>query len=174
MRVVAPGGRAVEGEGPGPAGCGAVAVGARTLSESGTVGNWTRDQTELFVISKLLNCILEADEEFAYMDCQFAVGMFTLHILTLPVSPLPLFTRLMMQKRNPISNRGLVPISRTTKDSSLGYVRRHGLASDPISCKSKFANNIQQKYLFQQIPSMQPSQSRSQERTRFAPCIYRR
>ena len=74
MRIVAPGGRAVEGEGPGSQGCGAVAVGTRTLSESGTVGNWTRDQTELFVISKLLNCILEADEEFAYMDCQFAVG----------------------------------------------------------------------------------------------------
>ena len=74
MRIVGPGGRAVEGVGPGPSGCGAVAVGTRTLSESGTVGKWSRDQTELFVISKLLNCVLEADEEFAYMDCQFAVG----------------------------------------------------------------------------------------------------
>ena len=31
-------------------------------------------QVELFCISKLINCLLDADEEFVYMDCHFAVG----------------------------------------------------------------------------------------------------
>ena len=31
-------------------------------------------QVELFCISKLINCMLDADEEFVYMDCHFAVG----------------------------------------------------------------------------------------------------
>ena len=44
VRLVAAGGRALEGEGPGPSGTGVVSVGTRTLSESGTVGDWRRDQ----------------------------------------------------------------------------------------------------------------------------------
>ena len=44
LRVVAAGGRAVEGPTAGPSGVGAVSIGARTLSESGTVGSWRRDQ----------------------------------------------------------------------------------------------------------------------------------
>ena len=74
IRVVAAGGRASEGAEAGPSGVGAVVLGARTLSESGTVGPWRRDQVELFCLSRLLNCILETDEEFAYMDCHCAVG----------------------------------------------------------------------------------------------------
>lgn len=31
-------------------------------------------QVELFCISKLINCVLEADEEFVAMDFHFAVG----------------------------------------------------------------------------------------------------
>ncbi len=31
-------------------------------------------QVELFCISKLINCMLDADEEFVYMDCHFAIG----------------------------------------------------------------------------------------------------
>lgn len=31
-------------------------------------------QVELFCISKLINCVLEADEEFVCMDFHFAVG----------------------------------------------------------------------------------------------------
>eukprot|EP00884_Botryococcus_braunii_P007566 jgi/Botrbrau1/16810/Bobra.150_2s0037.1 len=74
LRMVAAGGRSREGEGPGPSGTGAISVGVRTLSESGTVGPWRRDQVELFCISKLINCLLDADEEFVFMDCHFAVG----------------------------------------------------------------------------------------------------
>lgn len=44
VRVVAAGGRSKEGAGAGPAGTGVVAVGTRTLSESGTVGSWAREQ----------------------------------------------------------------------------------------------------------------------------------
>jgi hypothetical protein len=29
---------------------------------------------ELFCISKLINCLLDSDEEFVYMDCHFATG----------------------------------------------------------------------------------------------------
>ena len=44
LRVVAAGGRALEAPAAGPSGVGAVSIGARTLSESGTVGAWRRDQ----------------------------------------------------------------------------------------------------------------------------------
>ena len=74
LRLVAPGGRAREAEGVGPAGAGAVAVGTRALSEVGTVGRWRRDQVELFCISRLITSQLECDEEFVFMDAHFAVG----------------------------------------------------------------------------------------------------
>jgi len=51
-----------------------VSIGTRTLSESGTVGAWRREQVELFCISKLINCMLESDEEFICMDFHFATG----------------------------------------------------------------------------------------------------
>ena len=44
VRMVAAGGRALEGQGAGPSGTGVVSIGTRTLSESGTVGHWRRDQ----------------------------------------------------------------------------------------------------------------------------------
>lgn len=75
VRVVAAGGRALEESGViGPHGHGVIAVGTRTLSESGTVGDWDRAQVELFCISRLINCVLEANEEFICMDFHFAVG----------------------------------------------------------------------------------------------------
>lgn len=75
VRVVAAGGRALEPAGVvGNQGQGVVAVGTRTLSESGTVGTWSREQVELFCISRLINCVLEATEEFICMDFHFAVG----------------------------------------------------------------------------------------------------
>ena len=75
VRVVAAGGRALEERGVvGPDGHGVIAVGTRTLSESGTVGDWDRAQVELFCISRLINCVLEANEEFICMDFHFAVG----------------------------------------------------------------------------------------------------
>ena len=51
-----------------------MSIGTRTLSESGTVGGWRREQVELFCISKLINCMLESDEEFICMDFHFATG----------------------------------------------------------------------------------------------------
>jgi hypothetical protein len=51
-----------------------VGVGTRTLSESGTVGRWPREQVELFCITKLINCVIDADEEFICMDIHFAIG----------------------------------------------------------------------------------------------------
>lgn len=75
VRLVAAGGRAEERRGVvGPDGHGVIAVGTRTLSESGTVGSWSREQVELFCISRLINCVLEANEEFVCMDFHFAVG----------------------------------------------------------------------------------------------------
>ena len=46
----------------------------RTLSEAGTVGDWDREQVELFCLSHLIHCMLEPDEEFVSMDFHFAVG----------------------------------------------------------------------------------------------------
>ena len=78
------------GDGIGPGGAGVVSIGARALSESGTVGSWQRSQVELFCISKLINCVLESDEEFVCMDLHFAVGesaiclLFSHHPLAMP------------------------------------------------------------------------------------------
>ena len=72
LRVVAEGGRLLEGLGMGSVG--AVSVGTRALSETGDVGEWKRDQTEIFCLSRLINCIIEANEEFMYIDFHFAVG----------------------------------------------------------------------------------------------------
>lgn len=58
----------------GPSGLGATAIGTRALSESGTVGEWSREQTELFCVSRLINCIFESSEEFLVMDFTFPVG----------------------------------------------------------------------------------------------------
>eukprot|EP00271_Cylindrocystis_brebissonii_P022866 TRINITY_DN898_c0_g1_i1.p1 TRINITY_DN898_c0_g1~~TRINITY_DN898_c0_g1_i1.p1 ORF type:complete len:1519 (-),score=355.87 TRINITY_DN898_c0_g1_i1:1045-5601(-) len=69
MRMVAPGGRCMED----PENGGAVAVGVRTLSEGGTVGNFTREQVELFCVANLINCVLESDEEFLCMDFHFTL-----------------------------------------------------------------------------------------------------
>lgn len=74
LRLVAAGGRVLERSEVGADGPGVVTVGTRTLSESGTVGHWDRQQVELFCISKLINCVLESDEEFIIMDFHFAVG----------------------------------------------------------------------------------------------------
>ncbi|KAJ7516395.1 hypothetical protein O6H91_22G056800 [Diphasiastrum complanatum] len=69
MRLVVAGGRARET----PDTSGAVAVGVRTLSEGGVVGGFSREQVELFCVSNLINCVLEADEEFICMDFHFTV-----------------------------------------------------------------------------------------------------
>lgn len=69
MRLVVPGGRAREMS----EASGSVAVGMRTLSEGGTVGTFAREQVELFCVSNLINCVLEADEEFLCMDFHFTL-----------------------------------------------------------------------------------------------------
>eukprot|EP00245_Coleochaete_scutata_P005274 TRINITY_DN18712_c0_g1_i1.p1 TRINITY_DN18712_c0_g1~~TRINITY_DN18712_c0_g1_i1.p1 ORF type:complete len:1369 (+),score=265.63 TRINITY_DN18712_c0_g1_i1:154-4260(+) len=69
LRVVAAGGRARES----PESGGEVAIGVRTLSEGGAVGGFTREQVELFCVSNLINCVLEADEEFMCMDFHFTM-----------------------------------------------------------------------------------------------------
>lgn len=78
------GGRANNGEGVGPSGSGVVGVGVRTLNEAGTVSDWSREQVELFCISKLINCVLEPDEEFVFLDFHFAMRTFPMHPPPLP------------------------------------------------------------------------------------------
>jgi predicted Zn-dependent peptidase len=69
LRLVVAGGRAQEK----PGASGAVAVGVRTLSEGGAVGSFSREQVELFCVGNLINCVLEADEEFLCMDFRFTL-----------------------------------------------------------------------------------------------------
>ncbi|CAK9857354.1 unnamed protein product [Sphagnum jensenii] len=69
LRLVVAGGRAQEK----PGASGAVAVGVRTLSEGGAVGSFSREQVELFCVGNLINCVLEADEEFLCMDFHFTL-----------------------------------------------------------------------------------------------------
>lgn len=74
LRLVASGGRTCENPGAGPSGSGSVCIGTRTLSESGSVGDWQREQVELFCISKLVNCVIEASDEMIFMDIHFPVS----------------------------------------------------------------------------------------------------
>ncbi|GJP40170.1 hypothetical protein CLOM_g24450 [Closterium sp. NIES-68] len=68
LRLVFPGGRAKEN----PQAAGEVAVGVRTLSEAGRVGDYSREQVELFCLANLVNCMLEADEECVALDLHFS------------------------------------------------------------------------------------------------------
>ncbi|XP_065861526.1 stromal processing peptidase, chloroplastic isoform X2 [Euphorbia lathyris] len=69
MRLIVGGGRAAESiESKG-----AVIVGVRTLSEGGRVGNFSREQVELFCVNHLINCSLESTEEFICMEFRFTL-----------------------------------------------------------------------------------------------------
>ncbi|WOK95316.1 stromal processing peptidase, chloroplastic [Canna indica] len=69
MRLIVPGGRATETS----ESKGAVVVGVRTLSEGGCVGNFSREQVELFCVNHLINCSLESTEEFIAMEFRFTL-----------------------------------------------------------------------------------------------------
>ncbi|KAK8512681.1 hypothetical protein V6N12_075249 [Hibiscus sabdariffa] len=69
MRLIVSGGRAAESSDSK----GAVVVGVRTLSEGGRVGNFSREQVELFCVNHLINCSLESTEEFIAMEFRFTL-----------------------------------------------------------------------------------------------------
>ncbi|KAB1203490.1 putative zinc protease PqqL [Morella rubra] len=69
MRLIVGGGRAAESS----ESKGAVVVGVRTLSEGGRVGNFSREQVELFCVNHLINCSLESMEEFISMEFRFTL-----------------------------------------------------------------------------------------------------
>ncbi|KAJ4963796.1 hypothetical protein NE237_023735 [Protea cynaroides] len=69
MRLMVGGGRAAESS----QSRGAVVVGVRTLSEGGRVGNFSREQVELFCVNHLINCSLESTEEFICMEFRFTL-----------------------------------------------------------------------------------------------------
>ncbi|KAK4350110.1 hypothetical protein RND71_029423 [Anisodus tanguticus] len=69
MRLIVGGGRAAESSHEK----GSVIVGVRTLSEGGRVGNFSREQVELFCVNHLINCSLESTEEFICMEFRFTL-----------------------------------------------------------------------------------------------------
>ncbi|XP_077254187.1 insulinase (Peptidase family M16) family protein isoform X2 [Tasmannia lanceolata] len=69
MRLIVGGGRASESS----ESRGAVVVGVRTLSEGGRVGDFSREQVELFCVNHLINCSLESTEEFICMEFRFTL-----------------------------------------------------------------------------------------------------
>uniref|UniRef100_A0A803M7P2 Chloroplast processing enzyme n=1 Tax=Chenopodium quinoa TaxID=63459 RepID=A0A803M7P2_CHEQI len=69
MRLIVGGGRAMESSDEK----GSVVVGVRTLSEGGRVGNFSREQVELFCVNHLINCSLESTEEFICMEFRFTL-----------------------------------------------------------------------------------------------------
>ena len=46
--------------------------GVRALSECGAIGGWSREQIEIFCVTNLVSCALEADHEFLVLDLHFA------------------------------------------------------------------------------------------------------
>ena len=73
----------------GPAGIGAVVIGTRTMSESGTVGDFTREQIELFSLSELVTCMLEAEGEYISMDSTFSSGTLPVAVIFSDVQAYP-------------------------------------------------------------------------------------
>ncbi|XP_061354437.1 stromal processing peptidase, chloroplastic isoform X2 [Gastrolobium bilobum] len=69
MRLIVGGGRAAESS----ESRGSVIVGVRTISEGGRVGNFSREQVELFCVNHLINCSLESTEEFIAMEFRFTL-----------------------------------------------------------------------------------------------------
>lgn len=69
MRLIVGGGRAAEDLEKK----GSVIVGVRTLSEGGRVGNFSREQVELFCVNHLISCSLESTEEFICMEFRFTL-----------------------------------------------------------------------------------------------------
>mmetsp|Transcript_12486 Transcript_12486/g.38094 ORF Transcript_12486/g.38094 Transcript_12486/m.38094 type:complete len:1094 (+) Transcript_12486:240-3521(+) len=76
LRVTCPGGRSVESvtdKRLGPIGptLGSVALGATTLQEGGAIGEWSREQVELFCIDNLLEVYVQAEEDALYIEFAF-------------------------------------------------------------------------------------------------------
>eukprot|EP00930_Biecheleria_cincta_P068404 TRINITY_DN5579_c0_g3_i1.p1 TRINITY_DN5579_c0_g3~~TRINITY_DN5579_c0_g3_i1.p1 ORF type:complete len:1399 (+),score=257.63 TRINITY_DN5579_c0_g3_i1:47-4243(+) len=67
MRMLVPGGRSADE----PDQLGSSMVGIRTISESGAVSNFAREQIELFAVSNLLSVHLDLNLEFSYVDASF-------------------------------------------------------------------------------------------------------
>jgi len=97
MRLLVPGGRSVDA----PDELGAAMVGIRTISESGAVSDFSREQIELFAVSNLMSVHLDLNLEFSYVDASFTLGdnglvavLELLHLLFVePRWELPAFVR---------------------------------------------------------------------------------
>lgn len=68
------GGRASEPAAPGPAGVGALALGARALSEVGGCLSHSREELELFAMDRLLTFSVDAGDDSLQLDAHVAVG----------------------------------------------------------------------------------------------------
>eukprot|EP00442_Polarella_glacialis_P052143 CAMPEP_0115122048 /NCGR_PEP_ID=MMETSP0227-20121206/46590_1 /TAXON_ID=89957 /ORGANISM="Polarella glacialis, Strain CCMP 1383" /LENGTH=1410 /DNA_ID=CAMNT_0002523905 /DNA_START=19 /DNA_END=4251 /DNA_ORIENTATION=+ len=67
IRMLVPGGKSADT----PDNLGAAMVGIRTISESGAVSDFSREQIELFAVSNLMSVHLDLNLEFSYVDASF-------------------------------------------------------------------------------------------------------
>eukprot|EP00612_Vaucheria_litorea_P006165 CAMPEP_0171474386 /NCGR_PEP_ID=MMETSP0946-20130122/2397_1 /TAXON_ID=109269 /ORGANISM="Vaucheria litorea, Strain CCMP2940" /LENGTH=1090 /DNA_ID=CAMNT_0012004313 /DNA_START=171 /DNA_END=3444 /DNA_ORIENTATION=+ len=67
MRIVAPGGREIEGH----FGKGSIPLGARTMQEGGAVSDLSREQIELFCHDYFVMVAVDTNEEFFWIDLSF-------------------------------------------------------------------------------------------------------
>lgn len=70
MKLLFPGGRTAEQHDA----VGAVALGARTLEESGTVADFSNQQIEMFAVTTGLCVMIECDKEHVHVDCLYPVS----------------------------------------------------------------------------------------------------
>jgi len=69
MRLLVPGGRTADTANE----LGSTMVGIRTISESGAVSSFSREQIELFAVSNLMSVHLDVNAEFVYVDASFSM-----------------------------------------------------------------------------------------------------
>jgi hypothetical protein len=73
LRLVASGGRYADPVAAGPAGVAASPVGARTITESGAMGQWDRQEVEVYCIINLASTVFDCSEEFLVMDTRYTL-----------------------------------------------------------------------------------------------------
>lgn len=136
MRLLVPGGRSTDK----PDELGAAMVGVRTISESGAVSNFSREQVELFAVSNLMSVHLDLNLEFAYVDASFSMtdnGLVAilelLHLLFQePRWELPAFIRAQQAYK-----AQAYAVQKSLEQSTLDRLMRMMYASDPRVCEPR-------------------------------------
>jgi len=130
MRLLVPGGRSADQADE----LGAATVGVRTISESGAVSDFSREQIELFAVSNMMSVHLDLNLEFSFVDATFSMAenglvavLELLHLLFQePRWELPAFVRAQQAYKAQAN-----AVQKSLEQSTLDRLMRMMYAADP-------------------------------------------